>query len=163
MKINMKIGMKVRANVLWTGACLMAPALLLAQGYLTGTALNKKIVTDFYRLVFESRNTDLLDRYIAPDFVEHNPAVASGQSGGDRAALAAFIRTLPKPGSDDIGPEMKNPPAYIVAEGEMVTFIFKQQVPDPKDRTKAYERFSFDMFRIKNGKIIEHWDGGAKQ
>lgn len=159
----MNIGMKVSANLLWTGACLTVPVLLLAQGYLSGTALNKKIVTDFYRLVFEPRNTDLLDQYIAPDFVEHNPAVASGRSGGDRAALAAFIRTLPKPGSDDIGSEMKSPPAYIVAEGEMVTFIFKEHLPDPKDKTKAYERFSFDMFRIKSGKIIEHWDGAAKE
>jgi predicted SnoaL-like aldol condensation-catalyzing enzyme len=45
----------------------------------------------------------------------------------------------------------------------MVTFIFKEQVPDPKDKSKAYERFSFDMFRIKNGKITEHWDGTAKE
>jgi hypothetical protein len=59
LKIRMKIGMKVRAS-LATGACLMAPVLLLAQGYLTGAALNKKIVTDFYRLVFEPRNADLL-------------------------------------------------------------------------------------------------------
>jgi predicted SnoaL-like aldol condensation-catalyzing enzyme len=159
----MKIGMKVRASVLATGACLMAPALLLAQGYLTGAALNKKIVTDFYRLVFEPRNADLLGQYIAPDFVEHNPAVASGKLGGDRAALVAFIKTLPKPGSDDIGSEMKRPPAYIVAEGDMVTFIFKEQVPDPKDKNRAYDRFSFDMFRIRNGKIIEHWDGTAKE
>jgi predicted SnoaL-like aldol condensation-catalyzing enzyme len=155
--------MKVRAVVLSTGASLAVSALLLAQGYLTGTALNKKIVTDFYRLVFEPRNADLLDQYIAPDFVEHSPAVASGRSGGDRVALVAFIKTLPKPGSDDIGSEMKRPPAYIVAEGDMVTFIFKEQVPDPKEKSKAYERFSFDMFRIKNGKITEHWDGTAKE
>ena len=162
----MKIGMKLRASVFSTcllaGASLMETALLPAQGYLTGAALNKKIITDFYRVVFEPRNVDLLDQYIARDFVEHNPAVESGKSGGDRAALAAFIKTLPKPASDDIGSEMKSPPAYVVAEGDMVTFIFKQQIPDPKDKNKTYERFSFDMFRIKNGKIIEHWDGAAK-
>jgi hypothetical protein len=106
----MKIGMKVRASVFSTcllaGASLMVTASLPAQGYLTGAALNKKIVTDFYRVVFEPRNVDLLDQYIAPDFVEHNPAVESGKSGGDRSALAAFIKTLPKPASDDIGSEM---------------------------------------------------------
>ena len=57
---------------------------------------------------------------------------------------------------------MKNPPAYTIAEGDLVTFIFKERVSDPKDKTKTYDRFTFDMFRIKNGKIVEHWDGAAK-
>ena len=33
----------------------MAAASVSAQGYLSGAALNKKIVTDFYRLVFETK------------------------------------------------------------------------------------------------------------
>jgi len=141
---------------------LLAGVLLLsasgwAQGYLSGVALNKKIVTDFYRLVFEPRNPDLIDQYIAPDFLEHNPTIEGGRDG-----LIKFMKTLPRPASDDVGPEMKNPPAYIVAEGEFVTFVFKQQTPDPKDKTKSYDRFTFDLFRIKNGKIAEHWDGAAR-
>ncbi len=128
-----------------------------AQGYLTGVALNKKIVTDFYRLVFEPRNPDLIEQYVAPDFVEHNPLIEGGRDG-----LVKFIKTLPRPSSDDIGSEMKNPPAYTIAEGDLVTFIFKERVSDPKDKTKTYDRFTFDMFRIKNGKIVEHWDGAAK-
>lgn len=128
-----------------------------AQGYLSGPALNKKIVGDFYRIVFEPRNPDLIDQYIAPDFVEHNPTIEGGRDG-----LVKFMKTLPRPANDDVGAEMKNPPAYITAEGELVTFIFKQKVPDPKDKSKTYERFTFDMFRIKNGKIAEHWDGATK-
>jgi predicted SnoaL-like aldol condensation-catalyzing enzyme len=142
---------RIAAAALLVGACAWA------QGYLTGTALNKKIVTDFYRLVFEPRNTDLIEQYIAPDFVEHNPSVASGIAG-----LTAFIKTLPRPKDDDIGTGMKNPPAYVTAEGDLVTFIFKEKVADPKDKAKTYERFSFDMFRIRNGKIVEHWDGASK-
>lgn len=128
-----------------------------AQGYLSGGALNKKIVTDFYRIVFEPRNPDLVEQYIAPDFVEHNPRIEGGRDG-----LVKFMKTLPKPASDDVGAEMKSPPAYIVAEGDLVTFIFKQKTPDPKDKAKSYDRFTFDMFRIKNGKIVEHWDGAEK-
>ena len=130
-------------------ACIglfLAGGVAFAQGYLTGAALNKKIVTDFYRVVFEPRNADLIEQYIAPDFVDHNPSVTGGRNG-----LIAFLKTLPKPANDDIGSEMKNPPAYIVAEGDLVTFIFKQG-----------ERYSFDLFRIKNGKIAEHWDGAAR-
>jgi len=138
-------------------AGLLAGASALAQGYLSGAALNKKIVTDFYRIVFEPRNPDLVEQFIAPDFVEHNPSIEGG-----RDALVKFIKTLPKPANDDVGPEMKNPPAHIVAEGDLVTFIFKQSTPDPKDKTKSYDRFTFDMFRIKNGKIAEHWDGATR-
>ena len=141
-------------------ACILTlsvPSLVHAQGYLSGAALNKKIVTDFYRLVFEPRNPDLIDQFVAADFVEHNPTIESG-----RDALVKFIRTLPRPASDDVGAELKNPPAYVVAEGDLVTFIFKSQRPDPKDKSKTYDRFTFDMFRIRNGKIVEHWDGEAK-
>jgi predicted SnoaL-like aldol condensation-catalyzing enzyme len=130
---------------------------LSAQGYLSGAALNKKIVTDFYRLVFEPRNPDLIEQYIAPDFVEHNPTIDGGRDG-----LIKFIKTLPRPASDEVGPEMRNPPAHIVAEGDLVTFIFKQATPDPNDKAKTYDRFTFDMFRIRNGKIVEHWDGEAR-
>ena len=140
-----------RALVFLAGSCACA------QGYLSGPALNKKIVTDFYRLVFEPRNPDLIEQYVAPDFVEHNPRIEGGRDG-----LVKFMKTLPPPASDDIGAEMKNPPAYIVAEGDLVTFIFKQNTPDPKDKAKTYERFTFDLFRIKNGKIVEHWDGEVR-
>jgi len=133
---------------------LLVPALALAQGYLSGPALNKKIVTDFYRLVFDPRNTDLIDQFVAPDFVEHNPKVQGGRDG-----LVRFIKTLPRPASEDIETAMRNPPAYIVAEGDLVTFIFKQAAPDPKDKSRTWDRFTFDMFRIRNGKIVEHWDG----
>ena len=142
---------------IFRGLVFLAAGAAFAQGYLSGPALNKKIVTDFYRLVFEPRNPDLIDQYIAPDFVEHNPSIEGGRDG-----LVKFMKTLPKPASDDIGAEMKNPPAHIVAEGDLVTFIFKQSVSDPKDKSKTYDRYSFDMFRIKSGKIVEHWDGASR-
>jgi predicted SnoaL-like aldol condensation-catalyzing enzyme len=78
---------------------------------------------------------------VAYAFVEHNPRIEGGRDG-----LVKFIKMLPRPASDDIGPEMKNPPAYIVAEGDLVTFIFKERASDPNDKTKTYDRFTFDSF-----------------
>lgn len=141
-------------------ACIFAlliPALVRGQGYLSGAAQNKKIVSDFYRLVFEPRNADLIEQYVAVDFIEHNPMMQSG-----REALAKFIKALPRSTNTDVGPEMRIPPVYTMAEGDLVTFIFKWPTPDPKDKTKTYDRFTFDMFRIQNGKIVEHWDGEGR-
>jgi predicted SnoaL-like aldol condensation-catalyzing enzyme len=129
----------------------------ISQGYLSPLEVNKKVVFDFYRLVFEPRNTDLVEVYIAPDIIEHNPRMKNGSE-----ELVKLIKSLPKPASDDIGPALKNPPVLITAEGDLVTYIFKQQVPDPADKSKTYELFSFDTFRIRNGKIVEHWDGARR-
>jgi len=142
-----------------TAAVMMVFALVPAfgQGYLSALETNKKVVFDFYRLVFEPRNADLAEIYIAEDMIEHNPRMQNG-----RAELVKLIQSLPKPASDEVGPALKNPPVLITAEGDLVTYVFKQVVADPKDKSKTYERFSFDTFRVKGGKIVEHWDGASR-
>ena len=35
---------------------------------------------------------------------------------------------------------------------------FAREHPDPKDPSARYTTTWFDMFRIKDGKIVEHWD-----
>ena len=141
------------AAVMWVSA--LAP--VFGQGYLSALETNKKVVFDFYRLVFEPRNADLVEVYVAEDMIEHNPRMQNG-----RAELVKLIQSLPKPASDEVGPALKNPPVLITAEGDLVTYIFKQVVADPKDKSKTYERFSFDTFRVKGGKIVEHWDGASR-
>ena len=37
------------------------------------------------------------------------------------------------------------------------------ETADPKDATKKSTTTWFDMFRIENGKIAEHWDCAPKQ
>jgi len=142
-----------------TAAVMMVFALAPAfgQGYLSALETNKKVVFDFYRLVFEPRNADLAEIYIAEDMIEHNPRMQNG-----RAELVKLIQSLPKPASDEVVPALKNPPVLITAEGDLVTYVFKQVVADPKDKSKTYERFSFDTFRVKGGKIVEHWDGASR-
>jgi predicted SnoaL-like aldol condensation-catalyzing enzyme len=40
---------------------------------------------------------------------------------------------------------------------------FAREYADPKDATKKYSTTWFDMFRLENGKIAEHWDPAQKQ
>jgi predicted SnoaL-like aldol condensation-catalyzing enzyme len=36
-------------------------------------------------------------------------------------------------------------------------------MPDPQDSTKRYTTTWFDMMRIRDGKVAEHWDYGQKR
>jgi len=50
----------------------------------------------------------------------------------------------------------------IVAEGDLVVISFANERTDPNDMNKKYTTTWFDMFRIENGKIAEHWDSSEK-
>jgi len=57
---------------------------------------------------------------------------------------------------------IKAPLIAITADGNLVTLVFKQENQEPKDPSKKYTTTWFDMFRIENGKIAEHWDPALK-
>jgi predicted SnoaL-like aldol condensation-catalyzing enzyme len=40
---------------------------------------------------------------------------------------------------------------------------FGREMTEPKDPKKTYTTTWFDMFRIENGKLAEHWDPALKQ
>lgn len=47
----------------------------------------------------------------------------------------------------------------VLAEGDLVTVISRMELPDPRQPGKTYTTAAFDMWRIKDGKADEHWDG----
>jgi predicted SnoaL-like aldol condensation-catalyzing enzyme len=135
---------------------LLAGTPVFAQGYLSPLESNKKVVFDFYRLVVEPRNADLVEVYFADTFVDHDPSEQKGTDG-----VVKMLKAMGPATSDDVGPGLRNPPAFIMAEGDLVTWLFKQNVPDPKDKSKTVERFTLEVYRIKDRKIAEHWKGTA--
>jgi len=119
-------------------------------------AANKRLVYDFWREVFEGGHMELIDKYMAEGYIQHNPMVPTG-----RAAFVELFAKLapPKP----IEPRIKAPLVAIVAEGDLVMLSFVREAADPKEPSQKYTTTWFDMFRIENGKIIEHWDGATKR
>lgn len=130
---------------------MLASIPLLGQGYLSTIESNKKVVFDFYRLVVEPGNTDLIELYVAPDFLDHDPSDQKGSQG-----LAKRIKDMGPAASDDVGPTLRNAPAFIMAQGDLVIWFFPQTTP------KAAEPFVLEVFRVKERKIVEHWRGLAK-
>ena len=45
--------------------------------------------------------------------------------------------------------------------GPNLSFVDERK--DPKDAAKKYTTTWFDMFRVENGKIAEHWDPASKE
>jgi predicted SnoaL-like aldol condensation-catalyzing enzyme len=46
--------------------------------------------------------------------------------------------------------------------GSYVFMMFKRSLMDPDDKTKTYPAYWFDMVRVDNGLIQEHWDSAVK-
>ena len=116
-------------------------------------AANKKLVYDMYRVVLQGGHADRGAEFLTPGYIQHNPNVISG-----RDALAKYI-TQTRP-VREIKPTLDFPLISLVAEGDMVVIALVSWQDDAEG--KRYANTHFDMFRIENGKIAEHWDHVAK-
>lgn len=118
-------------------------------------ARNKRLVYDFWREVVEAGHVEKAEKYVAEGYVQHNPNVATG-----RAALVEQIARSVK--QQPVQPRVNAPLVAILAEGGFVMFSLVSEIPDKNNPAKKYTTTWFDLFRIENGKIVEHWDSAAK-
>jgi predicted SnoaL-like aldol condensation-catalyzing enzyme len=119
-------------------------------------AANKKLVYDFWREVFEGGHMERVDQYLAEGYVQHNPNVPTGRAG----FVAAFA---PHAKTKEVQPRIAAPLVSVVAERDLVVLSFVRERPDPADGARHYTTTWFDMFRVENGRIAEHWDGAEKK
>jgi predicted SnoaL-like aldol condensation-catalyzing enzyme len=119
-------------------------------------AQNKKIVYDFWREILEAGHIEFADKYMMESYIQHNPNVPTG-----RQVIIDYFTKYVKP--QPIVDTIKAPLIAIVAEGDLVILSFKQEYPDPKEPGKKYTSTWFDMLRVENGKVAEHWDPATKQ
>jgi predicted SnoaL-like aldol condensation-catalyzing enzyme len=112
-------------------------------------AANKKLVYDMYRIVLQAGIWERAGEFIRDDYVQHNP-----QAGQGLAGVQDYIRkTRPE---RPIADKLELPLIDLIAEGDKVLTAF---VRPEKDATGAtYYSTWFDLYRIEDGKIAEHWD-----
>ena len=116
---------------------------------------NKKIAYDFYRIVLQGRQLDQADKYMKEDYIQHNPNAETGIQG--------FKDYFSKLGPSKTGVPATLPGLVAIqAEGDYVNLTFVREYPDPANPGQTYTTTWFDMFRIENGKIAEHWDCATK-
>ena len=117
---------------------------------------NKKLVFDFWREVLQASDLSKVEKYLTVDFKEHNPTVPTGLKGFRDHFKGIF--TAPKP----VKPTVDNL-VDVVAEDDLVVLVLREELDDPKKPGQKYTTTWFDMFRVTNGKISEHWDYGTKK
>jgi predicted SnoaL-like aldol condensation-catalyzing enzyme len=118
-------------------------------------AANKKLVFDMYRTIVNAGHYDQAEKFFTREYIQHNPNVKSG-----RDELVEYIRkTRPvRPIPDTIG----FPVISIMAEGDMVLVASVEYNDDPGKPGTKYTTTHFDLYRIENGLIAEHWDNVLK-
>jgi predicted SnoaL-like aldol condensation-catalyzing enzyme len=104
---------------------------------------NKKAVLEFYEKGLNQKDFDAASKYFGPKYVQHNPGAPDGIEGF-KAFIALRKEKFPNAHSD-----IKR----IFADGDYV-ILHAHNVPNPGDRGSAIA----DIFRLENGKIVEHWD-----
>jgi predicted SnoaL-like aldol condensation-catalyzing enzyme len=114
------------------------------------TARNKEIVRNFYATVLIGRDVDAAPRFVRPDYIQGNPGnqVPNGLKGFMDAFRERFAQKLP--------PDYKRELLNVVGDNDMVV-IYVRQTWTGKDG-QHHQALGFDMFRVQDGMIAEHWD-----
>ncbi len=104
---------------------------------------NKQNVIEFYDKAINQKDFAAASKYLGEKYTQHNPTAADGAEG-----LKAFIQYL-----RDNFPETHSDIVRVFAEGDYV-ILHVHSVREPGTRGRAI----FDLFKLENGKIVEHWD-----
>ena len=129
--------------VLTTSTVLLLGAMPAFAGNSAQEEVNKKVVLDLYEKGINQKDFEAAAKNFGPRYVQHNPRAADGPEG-----FKAFIEFL-KTKFPNYHSEIKR----VFADGDYV-ILHVHNVPEPGQRGAAI----VDIFRLENGKVIEHWD-----
>jgi predicted SnoaL-like aldol condensation-catalyzing enzyme len=115
---------------------------------------NLKLVMDWWREVVFAHHVELAEKYMAEDYMQHDPNFPGGR--------AAFVEIFGKRPAEPIPATLPHPPVKAFAKGDYVVMVWEHEDPDPGDSSKTYKFNTFDVMRVQNGKIQEHWDSSMK-
>lgn len=114
-------------------------------------AANKRLVYDMWRTLIDAHDVDAGKKYIDKNYIQHSPIADTGLAG-----LMEFISSLGEP--KEIPERTNTPLVAIVAERDLVILASVKEYEYPHAKGQTYTTTWFDMYRIKDNKIIEHWD-----
>ncbi len=102
---------------------------------------NKKLVADFFTLAFVNKKVEeAFNRYVGDTYIQHCPDFLDKKS---------TIESLAKIFSN---PKIEVSIKRVIAENDLVV-IHLHSKNSPEDAGEAI----IEIFRVDNGKIVEHW------
>lgn len=105
---------------------------------------NARVVVAFYDLAFnQHKPTEAARLYIGDRYIQHNPNVPNGATAF-YGYFEGFFRD---------NPQSHATIHRVIADGDLVALhVHSQETPDDPGRAIV------DIFRVENGKIVEHFD-----
>lgn len=104
---------------------------------------NKKVVLDFYEKGLNKKDFEAASVHFGPRYTQHNPNAGDGPEGFKN--FLAFLR--------EKFPNSRSEIKRVLADGDYV-ILHVHAVRTPGERGTAI----IDIFKLENGKIVEHWD-----
>jgi len=104
---------------------------------------NKRLVIEFYNKSINDKDYEAAAQYLGDKYIQHNPTAADGPEG-----LKGFIAFLKAQ-----FPQQHNEIKHAYVDGDFV-ILHVHSVREPGSLGRAI----VDIFRLENGKIVEHWD-----
>lgn len=103
----------------------------------------KELVLALFTAAFVDHDPQAVEQLVAPDYIQHNPAVPTGAE-----ALLGLIPMVEQAG-------MTATTHRVIAEGDLVVL---HNTFENADAFGAPTLAAFDVFRVADGKVVEHWD-----
>jgi predicted SnoaL-like aldol condensation-catalyzing enzyme len=142
------VGNGVRFISVFVWALALVASMQPASGDEALTARNKALVRDFYTTVLIGRDVDAAPRFMRADYIQHNPQVPTGLKGFMDTFRERFAQKLP--------PDYKRELLNVIGDNDMVV-VYVRQSWTGRDG-QHHQALGFDMFRVQDGMIAEHWD-----
>jgi steroid delta-isomerase-like uncharacterized protein len=111
-------------------------------------------LAEIYVEMLNTHEPDMVDQFVADDYINHNPFVADGREA-NRQLWTAFFAGLP-----DLNVTMED----LVISGDRVVGRFVYRATHAGNfmgipaSGKAVEMRSIDIWRVADGMFVEHWD-----
>jgi len=122
---------------------ILLAALLAAPAWADKLDDNKKAVREFYEAAINQKDFAAASKYLGAKYTQHNPRAADGAEG-----LKGFLQFM-----KEKFPKSHSEIKRVLADGDYV-ILHVHAVREPGTLGQAI----VDIFRLENGKIVEHWD-----